>query len=966
MKRKNLILKFILVMSLIATLTVFTSCAKKRTVVFDSNGGSSVESVVVKNNKKVQKPADPTRPGYVFEYWMLNGEKFDFETKIKSDITLVAKWKENQGSSALEKVEVEGPKNVKLSNNVVSWDPVENATGYIVFVDGQEIRVSSTSHPLEATSKAETIICVVAVLDGNKITKLSDAVYFRNSIDKSLVNEVLSTLNCHEKVAEELAYTLAKYDLTLEDIEQIMDELNTSSNAIFELLSSEEAPQMLEIASIIVYAQALQSLEQSSKINVNLSETQKEIINEIYLELVNEGVYQPSQTYENSFADKYFIECLAPWVIKSAFNYNISLDNMILNMLNGPVIIPGSYLVRNGSDVILHLTDEVEYTIPLKLINDIKAYYEYEGYDEASNNALNQLYLFEGSKYLPNVEELVGKMTEAISKLKATLSVNAKTIISAVNKVLLSEESINSLMVLYEKLQSNLPTIFEDPTKVSDILDEAVAFKDEIIKALREVLPTKADCQALEEVLSVVTDELLSFYLSDQLEFLKKYSSYDYIETLDKLLDYLESINTSKYNLELIAKYAMGITNTPADGEKAVNEVAKIIADLISTLQGLMDKSEINIAESLGISSMFNPATISYLQTVLGFKLDEESLKELNSAINEIYLEILEYKVTEEEILEVFEFAAQYFMTANPNPQVIAKDLLDEFLPLVLANVDKEFISKYENFFRGYFEYMFIVSHINSEEFEMPNLDNLMNLVKNEIEVLKKIVESIIVTSMGYTYEDIPALLDMWIDATSTSEKTEVIVKFVEEVCTISGYKYETLPLYKTLNSQSLRQDLIALKQLVGIKEYELTEAERELIENFGLFTWEYPTNEFSDFGKVTYSETYGTIEVTMQKEGALLESATVSISMVEVPYELIANEGKVEGFTMTFCSFAQDQRSMKCYANVLLAEYLNRNSNYEPLYTYMHITVEYENHIYTCQMDITSLIELMLEAKFV
>ena len=38
------------------------------------------------------KPANPTRSGYYFSHWKLNGVPFNFNTPINSDITLVAHW----------------------------------------------------------------------------------------------------------------------------------------------------------------------------------------------------------------------------------------------------------------------------------------------------------------------------------------------------------------------------------------------------------------------------------------------------------------------------------------------------------------------------------------------------------------------------------------------------------------------------------------------------------------------------------------------------------------------------------------------------------------------------------------------------------------------------------------------------------------------------------------------------------
>lgn len=61
-------------------------------VIFDSNGGSEVESQFVRVGKTVEQPDDPVREGYQFVEWQLNGEKYDFSSKIKKKITLVAYW----------------------------------------------------------------------------------------------------------------------------------------------------------------------------------------------------------------------------------------------------------------------------------------------------------------------------------------------------------------------------------------------------------------------------------------------------------------------------------------------------------------------------------------------------------------------------------------------------------------------------------------------------------------------------------------------------------------------------------------------------------------------------------------------------------------------------------------------------------------------------------------------------------
>ncbi len=64
------------------------------TVTFDSEGGSAVQSQTVYEGSKVTKPSNPTKGDNEFDGWYLNGSKYDFNTAVTRDITLVAKWKE--------------------------------------------------------------------------------------------------------------------------------------------------------------------------------------------------------------------------------------------------------------------------------------------------------------------------------------------------------------------------------------------------------------------------------------------------------------------------------------------------------------------------------------------------------------------------------------------------------------------------------------------------------------------------------------------------------------------------------------------------------------------------------------------------------------------------------------------------------------------------------------------------------
>ena len=69
------------------------STSETVTVTFDSQGGSAVGSQTLnKGIDKAIRPNDPTRDGYNFGGWQLNGTVYDFSTAVTDNITLTATW----------------------------------------------------------------------------------------------------------------------------------------------------------------------------------------------------------------------------------------------------------------------------------------------------------------------------------------------------------------------------------------------------------------------------------------------------------------------------------------------------------------------------------------------------------------------------------------------------------------------------------------------------------------------------------------------------------------------------------------------------------------------------------------------------------------------------------------------------------------------------------------------------------
>jgi len=102
---------------------------KTYTVTFDSNGGTKISSQEIKNGDSAVKPIDPEKAGYKFEGWYLEGNKYYFDTKIKKDIKLEAKWTkktnvqtvtvtfDTDGGSKISPIQVEVGEKVKQPSN---------------------------------------------------------------------------------------------------------------------------------------------------------------------------------------------------------------------------------------------------------------------------------------------------------------------------------------------------------------------------------------------------------------------------------------------------------------------------------------------------------------------------------------------------------------------------------------------------------------------------------------------------------------------------------------------------------------------------------------------------------------------------------------------------------------------------------------------------------------------------------
>ncbi len=137
-----------------AKLTILKNDGTYYTITFNSDGGSQVNDKNVIENGIVIKPTTPTKEGYEFIGWYLNDELFDFNTKITSDINLIAKWKlvESENSGGGNSGNGSTPEKPSIIN--VTSISLNYKTIYLTM--GQTKTVTASIYPANATNKTIT------------------------------------------------------------------------------------------------------------------------------------------------------------------------------------------------------------------------------------------------------------------------------------------------------------------------------------------------------------------------------------------------------------------------------------------------------------------------------------------------------------------------------------------------------------------------------------------------------------------------------------------------------------------------------------------------------------------------------------------------------------------------------------------------------------------------------------------
>ncbi len=129
-KRLLVVLAFIAMFS-IAILATFIYNSDKYSVSFETGTSETFLTKYVSKNDKINEPSTPSKEGYVFKEWQLNGEKFNFDSEIDSDTVLTAKWVKEEYVTVSFEVDSSIIDEVKLlKGDVLEELPIPTKEGY--------------------------------------------------------------------------------------------------------------------------------------------------------------------------------------------------------------------------------------------------------------------------------------------------------------------------------------------------------------------------------------------------------------------------------------------------------------------------------------------------------------------------------------------------------------------------------------------------------------------------------------------------------------------------------------------------------------------------------------------------------------------------------------------------------------------------------------------------------------------
>lgn len=814
--KKNILNKITLALTIVLAIVVLTACSKKFTVTFNSNGGSSVQSVEVKKGKTVEKPVDPTREGFEFVEWTLDNASYDFSSKVTSDITLVAKWKEKVIQNTGEKIDA--PQNVKLSNTTLSWDPVDNATSYVVYVNGVAKEVNGTSvvlSELTGLNNIEDVFCVIAK-SGDSQSSLSMPYINKSELNKSEIEEIANKYNMPKEVAEEVLYAMKKYNLTIEEIDKVFEAFDVTTPqamlvSMMKLLNHKSFKGIVDAVLSSSYAYANQMLDSLTAVPVPpVTATEENAVEQLYATIKLCG-YEGKAT---SKEDKLFTELVLPFLYCSA-----STSNMGVNAMMSSTMFYGYYLnkvdfsaSRNNQVITVKVNNQ---TIETNF-NELYQLFTIALSQDMTDYQSTLATLFMAKVYpfaVQDVNLFKEQFSDFYARLKAIVSTQLDVLVNGINNILSATEIMNSLMVAVQDVIAKSQTV-SDEAGLKALVESVNNFKNQALDALIEVLPNEEQYNVIAELISAFAE------LSKNGDEIIKNLSYENVKDVKKLLSAFKTIDLTKYDLMPVIEAVM--TQDETAMEKAQALLAQMLKDIENVLplqqvvKPTLDeqaKAILNYLQSLEKDSF---PVLSLLNVLFGTEIKEENIKNVIKFANEFAEFAAKYEWDEDAIKAVIGSLA----SGNVNPNDL-KQLGIMVLDMVLEYINKDNFDQVANVVTSVLE---LVAPAEVQQM----IKDVSAVVANNLDAFKSYVALYVRCANSDTNEKVLQSLDLMIEFASNEEKYSQLRKLVREVGKATNPDFSEEDLNRLLPTNIVAK-LQEVKSLLE-NSVELTPEQEDLV----------------------------------------------------------------------------------------------------------------------------------------
>ena len=189
-KKRFIVILIFIIVFIISILISSIYYKDKYSVNFETGCEDAILTQFVEKDGTVKEPIEPTKEGYIFKEWQLDGVAFDFNTKLDKDIILSAEWiKEEYVTVNFSTDTLEEFEEIKLlKGNTINELPISEKEGYEFlgwYLDDELYENQKINSDVVLVAKYKEIIPELKI--GDKVKIVGN--YAKMSTDKVAYNK---------------------------------------------------------------------------------------------------------------------------------------------------------------------------------------------------------------------------------------------------------------------------------------------------------------------------------------------------------------------------------------------------------------------------------------------------------------------------------------------------------------------------------------------------------------------------------------------------------------------------------------------------------------------------------------------------------------------------------------------------------------------------------------------------------